>query len=46
MGDLVLWKPKEQAEQIATGEICFTKVEKTKGTVPLLGKPHLKAKAV
>ena len=42
MGDLR--KPKEQAAQIATGETWFTNAEKTKGTVPLLGKPHLKAK--
>jgi hypothetical protein len=37
-------KPKEQAAGIGTGQIWFTNAAKTIGTVPLLGKPHLKAK--
>jgi hypothetical protein len=39
-----LKKPKEQAAGIVVGDIRFTNEEKTKGLVPLLGQPHLRAK--
>jgi hypothetical protein len=38
-----LKKPKEQAVGILVGNIRFTNEEKTKGLVPLLGQPHLRA---